>query len=304
MGELSGIINIYKPAGMTSHDVVNRLRRLLDIKKIGHTGTLDPDAEGVLPMCVGRATKTADMLTASDKEYIAKVALGSATDTQDASGSVVAAVDMDGVRVTAEEIQKTAAEFEGASEQVPPMYSAVKIGGKKLYELARKGEVIERPPRKIYISKIEAFDFSPSPRNVRTFSLRVACSKGTYIRTLCNDIGEKLGCHAHMSGLVRAKSGRFDLNGSRTLDEVERMYAEGDLTFLTPVDKVFEEFAAITLPGRASALMCSGVRVRAPKDTAEGETYRVYSADGRFLSISKNEGGRLTILKLFYVSNT
>ncbi len=304
MGELSGIINIYKPAGMTSHDVVNRLRRLLGTKKIGHTGTLDPDAEGVLPMCVGRATKAADMLTATDKEYTAKVALGSATDTQDASGSVIAAVDMESVKVTAEDIENTAAGFEGASEQVPPMYSAVKIGGKKLYELARKGEEIERPPRKIYISRIEAFDFMPSPENVRAFSMRVACSKGTYIRTLCNDIGEKLGCHAHMSGLVRVRSGRFDLSGSRTLEEIERMYAEGDLTFLTPTDKVFGDYAAVTLPDRAAAMVINGVRVRAPRNIAEGENVRVYAGDGRFLSVSKNEGGRLTILKLFYVSNT
>ena len=300
MAELSGIVNVYKPVGMTSHDVVGRMRKILGIRKIGHTGTLDPDAEGVLPICVGKATKAADMLTATDKEYTARVTLGSATDTGDASGKIISSVDMDEVVIGKGDIEKAAEEFLGEIMQVPPMYSAIKVGGKKLYELARKGIEIEREPRRVRIDKIEIFDCAPSDGSVREFSAAVACSKGTYIRSLCSDLGEKLGCHAHMSGLVRTRSGRFDQSGSYTLDMIAEMAEVGDFSFLIPTDSVFEKYGAITLDERNAAMVKNGVRVRAPKNTREGEIYRVYDKDGAFLTVSKRENDRMTIIKTFY----
>ena len=300
MAGLNGIVNVYKPKGLTSHDVVSRLRKLLGIKKIGHTGTLDPDAEGVLPMCIGRATKTADMLTAADKEYLAEVTLGAATDTQDSSGTVIASADMDKLCIRAEDIQAAAEEFVGDIMQVPPMYSAVKVGGKKLYELARQGIEIERRPRPVRIERIDLSDFKPSESRAARFTMRVACSKGTYIRTLCNDLGERLGCHGHMSGLVRTKSGRFRVEQSYTLEKIEEMYREGDLSFFTPIDMVFSEYKSLTLSDRAAFKMCNGTQVMSPPGAVEGETYRVYDKNGRFLTVSQVKNGRLNILKTFY----
>ncbi len=290
---MNGVININKPLGMTSHDVVYRLRRLLSVKKIGHTGTLDPDATGVLPMCIGRATKVADMLTAKDKQYIAEVTLGSATDTLDASGTVT---EMTDVNVGAEDIRRTVAEFIGDIEQIPPMYSAIKVDGKKLYELARNGVEVEREPRQVRIDNIEILKFDLENKK---FSIRVDCSKGTYIRTLCDDIGRKLGCFAHMSGLERTKSGIFDISEAYTLEEVEKMYESGDVSFLVPVDEVFAEFPRLTLSQRKAKLMCNGVRVSV-QGIEDRVTYRVYDEGGSFLTISQCENGVLKILKTFY----
>ncbi len=290
---MNGVININKPLGITSHDVVYRLRRLLSIKKIGHTGTLDPDASGVLPMCIGRATKVADMLTAKDKQYIAEVTLGSATDTLDASGVVT---EMAEVSVSQEDIRRAVAEFVGDIEQIPPMYSAIKVDGKKLYELARDGVEIERRPRQVRIDNIEILDIELENNR---FTMRVDCSKGTYIRTLCDDIGRSLGCFAHMSGLERTKSGIFDISASYTLEEVERMFGEGNISFLVPVDEIFAEFPRLTLSQRKAKLMCNGVRVSA-QGIDDGTTYRVYDEGGRFLTISECDGGVLKILKTFY----
>ena len=300
MAGLSGVINVYKPKGITSHDVIYKLRRILNIKKIGHTGTLDPDAEGVLPVCVGRATKTADMLTASDKEYLARVALGSSTDTQDGAGKVIMSVNMNDYNVSVDDIKSAAAEFLGDTLQIPPMFSAIKVGGKKLYELARQGIEIERKPRPVRIDKIEVSDCAPDNAAAREFSMRVACSKGTYIRTLCHDIGDRLGCYAHMTGLIRTRSGRFDVSESYTLEQIAEMYAGGDTGFLTSIDKVFEEFDAVTINDKAAKMMTNGVRVHAPNNTEEGKTYRVYDRNGKFLTISRRENDRLTILKTFY----
>lgn len=295
MIELCGIINIYKPKGLTSHDVVNKIRRILGIKKVGHTGTLDPDAEGVLPICVGRATKTADMLTASDKQYRARVTLGSATDTQDSSGKVIKSAE---VNVTKEDIENSVKKFIGDIDQIPPMYSAIKIGGKKLYELARENKTVERPPRRIHISNISITGFDLENNS---FEMIVDCSKGTYIRTLSNDIGEDLKCFGHMSGLVRTKSGRFDISASYTLEKIEEMFACGDLSFLVPVDKIFYDYEKLTVHDKAAFMICNGVKVRAPKNAVDGLVYRVYDSNGKFLTISRCENGRLKILKTFYM---
>lgn len=293
--KINGIINIYKPKGMTSHDAVNRLRRIFNMKKIGHTGTLDPDAEGVLPICAGCATKTADMLTATNKQYRARVTLGSATDTQDSSGQVVKSAE---VNVTREQIENTVKNFIGEIDQIPPMYSAIKIGGRKLYELARENKTVERPPRRINISCIEITEFDLENNS---FEMLVDCSKGTYIRTLSNDIGEALGCFGHMSGLVRTKSGRFDVLNSYTLSQIEDMFSNGDLTFLIPVDEVFDKYEKLTVNDKASVMVTNGVKVRAPKSAANGNIYRVYDLGGKFLTLSQCEEGRLKILKTFFV---
>ncbi len=292
---MNGIINIDKPKGFTSHDVVAKLRGILKTKKIGHTGTLDPDAVGVLPVCVGHATKVADMLTASEKEYIAEVTLGSKTDTQDASGTVLATAD---VAVNEADIRRIAQSFLGDSMQIPPMFSAIKQDGKKLYELARQGLEVERKPRPITIHEIEILDLDLTQRK---FSMRVLCSKGTYIRTLCQDIGERLGCFAHMSALKRTKSGRFEEKDSLTLEEVEKRAKAEDFSFLVPVDQVFEELPPLYLSQRKAELMCHGVQVRTPGLT-EGETYRVYDEKGNFLSISLAQQGMLKLQKTFFAN--
>lgn len=198
---INGIINVYKEAGFTSHDVVAKLRGILKQKKIGHTGTLDPDATGVLPVCLGKGTKLCDMLTNTDKTYEAVLELGITTDTQDISGRVL---KQNEVSIHEDEIIECIEGFVGECMQIPPMYSALKVNGKKLYELAREGIEVERKPRKVVFREIEILDVS-LPR----ITLKVTCSKGTYIRTLCNDIGEALGCGGCMKSLIRTRVGIF-----------------------------------------------------------------------------------------------
>ena len=216
---MNGVINIYKPKGMTSHDVVSKIRKISGIKKVGHTGTLDPDAKGVLPICIGKATKLADMLTFSDKRYTALLRLGVVTDTQDLTGNVLFERE---VSVTKEEFLNATKKFVGEIEQIPPMYSAVKIGGKKLYELARKGIEVERKPRKITIYGINVLSFDG-----KDAKLDISCSKGTYIRTLCHDIGDLLGCGGCMAELVRTQSSIFKAEDAVSLDELTSENIEG-----------------------------------------------------------------------------
>ena len=290
---MNGTINVNKPVGFTSHDVVAKLRGILSTKRIGHTGTLDPDATGVLPICVGTATKAAEFLTAEQKEYVAEVTLGVETDTQDASGTVLRFA---AVHVTEEDVSAAVRQFVGEIAQTPPMYSAIKQDGKRLYELAREGKTVERKPRMVTIDAIviEAFDLEH-----KKFSMRVRCSKGTYIRTLCQDIGERLGCFAHMSALCRTRSGGFRIEDAYTLPEIEAMMAAGDTSFLTPVDRVFDTLPALYLSARKAQKMCNGVRVSTP-GMEEGCTYRVYDEKGCFLTVSKAEDGVLKIKKTFY----
>ncbi len=209
---INGIINVHKEKGYTSHDVVAKLRGIVKQKKIGHTGTLDPDATGVLPVCLGSATKLCDVLTDKRKEYVAEVLLGVTTDTQDLSGTVLTEKE---VTVTEEEVIKVVQDFVGDYEQIPPMYSALKINGTKLYELAREGKTVERKARPVTFYEIEIMEM-----NLPKIKIRVNCSKGTYIRTLCYDIGEALGCGAAMASLIRTKSGQFDIATALTLDEI------------------------------------------------------------------------------------
>ena len=216
---VNGILNVYKEKGYTSHDVVAKLRGIVGQKKIGHTGTLDPDAEGVLPVCLGRATKVCDMLTEKDKTYEAVLLLGKETDTQDISGTVLRVGETEGL--TQEQVKDCVMSFVGEYDQIPPMYSALKVNGKKLYELAREGKTIERKSRKVEIKEIRILEMA-LPR-VR---MEVSCSKGTYIRTLCHDIGEKLGCFGCMESLLRTKVSRFEIESSLKLSEIQKKREE------------------------------------------------------------------------------
>ena len=230
---INGIINVYKEKGFTSHDVVAKLRGILKQKKIGHTGTLDPDATGVLPVCLGNATKLCDMLTDKSKEYVATMRLGFCTDTQDISGEVLQTKE---VLVTEEEVEKAILSFVGPYNQVPPMYSALKVNGKKLYELAREGIEIERKARNVEIFKIEIMNIS-----LPDITMRVHCSKGTYIRTLCHDIGMKLGCFGTMLTLERTKVAAFLLENAYKLSEIEEIVKEDKIgTVLTRTEDMFE----------------------------------------------------------------
>ena len=236
----SGIIILDKPEGMTSQGAVNRVKRLFGVKKAGHTGTLDPLATGVLPILVGRAVKASEYMLTSDKHYMATLLLGISTDTEDITGETLTASDS----IPAEsEVLAAVNSMLGESEQIPPMFSAIKIGGKKLYDLAREGKVIEREPRKITVRKISAKRLSE-----REYEIDVLCSKGTYIRTLCADIGKKLGCGGVMKTLRRASSAGFTLNNAHTPEEIEKMSEEEREALIIPVEKIFEELMKITLP--------------------------------------------------------
>lgn len=233
-----GVINVYKEPGYTSHDVVARLRGILKQKKIGHTGTLDPAAEGVLPVCLGQGTRLADMLSDQGKTYEAVLLLGQETDTQDTTGQITARYP---VNVTEQEIYQAAASFVGEQEQVPPMYSALKVNGKKLYELARAGKEIERQSRKISISELTV-----NWINLPRVGLTVNCSKGTYIRTLCFDLGKALGCGGCMERLKRTRAGRFHLLDSLTLSQIEALRDQNKLEeIIIPIENMFDGPKAI-----------------------------------------------------------
>lgn len=279
----NGIINIYKEAGFTSHDVVAKLRGILKQKKIGHTGTLDPDAVGVLPVCLGTGTKLCDMLTDKSKEYRAEFLLGKTTDTQDISGRVL---EEKSVEVTVEETKAAILSFVGAYEQIPPMYSAIKVDGKKLYQLAREGKEIERKARHVQIDDI-LIEQMELPRIVMT----VRCSKGTYIRTLCHDIGQMLECGAVMTRLERIRVGEFCAEEALLLADVERLTEAGELEeYIVPVEAVFAEYRAVTVRQEFCRLLDNGNAFYAAMTTEmkkyrNGEQVRVYGANQTFYGI-------------------
>ncbi len=280
---MDGVINVLKPSGMTSSDVVVRLRRILKTKKIGHTGTLDPEVTGVLPICVGKATRIAEYLTDQGKSYRAEITFGIATDTQDSSGQ---ALQIKKVALNPEDFTRIMPQFLGTIQQVPPMYSAVRHQGKHLYELARQGVVVERDAREIRIDRLELLEWHSNEFPKAIFE--VDCSKGTYVRTLCHDIGLALGCGAHMSGLVRTRSGPFELTDSRPLSEIEEKTLLEDYSFLIPVFQVLDLPRVRLNSGRAQAF-CKGLSTSANQveETAnyeEGESVQVFSEDN-FLGI-------------------
>ncbi|MBO5059744.1 MAG: tRNA pseudouridine(55) synthase TruB [Clostridia bacterium] len=291
---MDGVIVIDKPIGKTSHDMVSFTRRLFGIKKVGHTGTLDPDASGVLPVCIGKATKAADMLTASDKAYRAQLVLGMTTDTLDASGEILTEQP---VLVTKADIENVIKGFIGEIEQIPPMFSAIKKDGKKLYELARKGITVEREKRKVKIFDITILEIDMEKGTV---DIDVACSKGTYIRTLCEDIGMKLGCGAYMNTLVRTKSADFAIEDSFTCEKLLQMKESGTLTdAVIPVDRLFEDYERVQLDAFLSAKAKNGIRIR-KKGLKEDKLYRIYDENGEFLCISRYTLGELILEKAFW----
>lgn len=291
---MNGIIVVNKPYGKTSHDMVYFVRRLTGIKKVGHTGTLDPAATGVLPVCVGNATKVCDMLTNADKAYRVSFVLGMTTDTLDAEGEVL--TDQP-VLVGREEIAETVMSFTGDIVQLPPMYSAVKVNGKKLYELARQGVEVERRPRNVTIKRIELIEIDME--NV-TVTMDVECSKGTYIRTLCDDIGRKLGCGAYVSRLERIKSGIFDTKSSYTVEELLELKESGKLSeCMHPTDSVFSDYPKITVVPRDEGKVKNGRKIHS-KGIEEGRFYRIYAQSGEFLSVSRAEGEMLVLEKAFW----
>ncbi len=298
---IHGVMNVCKEKGYTSHDVVAVLRRITGQKKIGHTGTLDPDARGVLPVCLGKGTKLCELLTGEDKTYETVLLLGKVTDTQDISGKVLAEQCVDSLKV--EEVEAAVFSFLGEYEQTPPMYSALKVNGKKLYELARSGQVVERKARRVYITDIKLLEI-----NLPRVRMKVTCSKGTYIRTLCHDIGEKLGLGGCMEELIRTRVGRFTMENSRTLEEIAHIFSDGEVSeLLVPVDEMFDSAprARVTDAWETAARNGSSL----PEDAAvcektliDNERVRLYDREERFIALYRwrEKTGEYRLEKMFF----
>ncbi|MBQ2696935.1 MAG: tRNA pseudouridine(55) synthase TruB [Clostridia bacterium] len=271
-----GIINLNKPAGKTSHDMVSFIRRTLGLKRVGHAGTLDPDATGVLPILVGKATSLSDLLTEKTKAYEAVVRLGVVTDTYDMSGQVVKTSSL---RPSQDAICKAAEGFLGEIAQLPPMYSAIKMNGKKLYELARQGVTVCREPRKVTIYSISCSDYTED-----TFRMKVSCSKGTYIRSLCHDLGQILGCGASMESLVRTQSGPFLLENAHTPEAIAAAVEKGTLhEVLLPPETVLSGYEAVSLSEETVVKIKNGLRMRPEQlgitAAKEGDVFRLYDGE-------------------------
>lgn len=287
---MNGILLIDKPLDWTSSDVVAKLRGVLHEKRLGHSGTLDPMATGLLVLFAGRATRAVQFAESHEKRYLAHLRLGVTTDTQDITGSVLKTAPAD---ISSQELEAALAGFRGRISQVPPMYSAIKIRGQKLYELARRGESVERAPRQITIS-----DLRLTGRDGNDWLLDVTCSKGTYIRALCNDIGEALGCGGCMSGLRRLRCGEFTLDKAHSIDEVQQAADKGEAEkLLLPVDSLFAACPAYTAGEKAERqIRCGG----APKVALAAGEYRVYSESGEFLALCRSDGQTLKTVKSFF----
>ncbi len=271
---MNGILPLWKEKGMTSHDCVFKLRKILGTKKVGHTGTLDPSVEGVLPICIGQATKVAEYITDSGKEYIAVVSIGTATETEDADGAVVAS-DLSPKRITRTEIEAALAKLTGEIVQIPPMYSAVKVNGRKLYEYARKGNEVE----------------------TISFHIRVACGKGTYIRTLAVQIGELLGFPAHMAALVRTSSGTYVQADCRTLDEVRALQEDGQIaTILRPLEDALSDFAALEITEELLEKVENG-QVLPEHPLLDSEEAIVFMNEGKALAVYRKHPTKLGLMK-------
>ena len=288
---MNGIIIIDKPQEWTSNDVVSRLRRVFNTRRIGHGGTLDPMATGVLPIFVGRATRGVEFFEHAEKVYEATLRFGLTTDTEDITGKTITECE---VHLTEEDLLAVLPKFRGDILQVPPMYSAIKVNGQKLYDLARKGREVERQPRPITIHELELLEFTGNEAR-----LRVRCSKGTYIRTLCKDIGEALGCGGCMAALRRVEAGEYTLEGSIPLRQLlDISEAGGDVEhLLRPVDTMFASHRKLSLNEKQARLVKNGNAFAS--DCADG-TYRVYAPDGEFLALCKAEGGKVSTIKSFF----
>ena len=283
----SGILIVDKPAGWTSMDVCAKLRGILREKRVGHAGTLDPMATGVLPVFVGRATRAVEYAAGGEKEYVAGLRLGLVTDTQDITGTVL---ETRPAAVSGRELEEVLSRFRGEIDQIPPMYSAVKISGKKLYELARKGKEVERPPRRVTIHAL-AVEGQAGPAD---FTIRVRCSKGTYVRALCHDIGQALGCGGCMSSLRRTMAAGYTLADAVTLERV--LEEEEPAALLLPVDSCFRALPALTLTAAQAKRVRNGTAFTFPREGV----WRTYSPEGEFLAVCRGEGGQLAIVKSFF----
>ncbi len=285
--EVHGVLNINKPAGMTSHDVVDAVRKILGVRRVGHTGTLDPQATGVLPLCVGRATRIAQYLTQADKEYVMTLRLGITTDTLDAAGKETSRVET--VRVRREDVEAVLPRFLGEIQQVPPLYSAKKVRGQRLYRLARRGQQVERQPVTVRIHALELLDCTPP-----FVTLRLVCSKGTYARSLCDDIGRALNCGGHLHALTRTRSGRFSLEGILSLEALEQRVREGRLhEVLIPVADALAHLPAVRVAPEAGRLILHGcdlpaaVVVQFPAGVGRGSLVRVLGYRKQLLSLAE-----------------
>ena len=290
--DMNGIICIDKPEGFTSFDVVAKLRGITKIRRIGHAGTLDPMATGVLPVFIGRATKACDMLPDSDKEYEAEFRLGVVTDTQDSTGAILSECE---ASFSTAEVEAVAATFSGEQEQIPPMYSAVKVDGKKLYDLARQGIEVERKPRKITVYKIELLSFDEKTQSGK---LVISCSKGTYIRTICHDLGQKLKCGAIMTALRRTRAAGFSLSDCITIEEAQRLSDPEVLAEeILPIDRVFAFMDRLDLSKRKAELFLNGVKLDGEKLSYNGSDSDIaVFFDGKFIAtayIAEENGKRV-----------
>ena len=287
---MNGIILVDKPCGWTSHDVVGKLRGILRERRIGHSGTLDPMATGLLVVFAGRATRAVEFAEADSKEYIAGLRLGVSTDTQDTTGNVLNTCE---TLPSKDELIAAANGFLGEISQIPPMYSAIKINGKKLYELARRGEIVERSPRKVTISKLELVG-----EDKCDYILDIHCSKGTYIRTLCSDIGDKLGCGGCMSSLRRVKAGAFSIAQAHTMEHIQAAADLGELDgIIIPVDTLFTDKPKLTVNEFEEKKLRNGNTIKTK--SADG-TYRVYSESGEFLLLAEVKDNLLKTIKSFF----
>ena len=287
---MNGIILVDKPCGWTSHDVVGKLRGILRERRIGHSGTLDPMATGLLVVFAGRATRAVEFAEADSKEYIAGLRLGVSTDTQDTTGNVLNTCE---TLPSKDELIAAANGFLGEISQIPPMYSAIKINGKKLYELARRGEIVERSPRKVTISKLELVG-----EDKCDYILDIHCSKGTYIRTLCSDIGDKLGCGGCMSSLRRGKAGVFSITQAHTMEQIQAAADLGGLDgIIIPVDTLFTDKPKLTVNEFEEKKLRNGNTIKTK--SADG-TYRVYSESGEFLLLAEVKNNLLKTIKSFF----
>ena len=278
---MDGVVTVYKEKGFTSHDVIAILRGVLETRKIGHTGTLDPDAEGVLPICLGRATKAAEDIQGLSKRYIATLRFGSETDTQDASGQVTQTYNY---TYDADEVRRVVASFVGDYEQVPPMYSAIKKNGIKLYDLARQGIEVERRPRPVTIYEIRLLEQSAEGARIE-----VHCSKGAYIRTLCEDIGKRLGYGAHMTALVRTASGPFTIEQAKTIDELRTLMQEGrQEEFLLSLEQIYAQYPIKQVPAEDDLYLYNGNYLTYPPDglaVEPGGLVRMLDSQGQFVGL-------------------
>ena len=284
---MNGIVIVDKPQGWTSQDVTARLRRVFNTRRIGHGGTLDPMATGVLPVFVGRGTRGVEFFEHAEKTYEAVLQLGLTTDTEDTSGAVIEQKD---VHISETDFLNILPRFRGKIMQTPPMYSALKVNGQKLVDLARKGKTVERQPRQIEIFRLDCLEFTGT-----TARLVVRCSKGTYIRTLCKDIGEALGCGGCMAALRRIQAGEYTIAESVPLQVL--LEAEDPGQYLRPVDSMFRSYPAVTLTANQEKRVRNG---GAFSTTLEAGTYRLYSKDGEFLALSSSENGVMSTIKSFF----